>query len=162
MLDLRLLGALFLLLASCYTGFLFSRMQNGRQRRLECFLQLMRQIENEISCFQTPLDDIYRRFEGEALEACGFLSCLREKGMEAALREKRAALSFSDEEWELLVAFSGELGKSYREEQLRGCDYYRRMLENYCREGRAELPSRLKLCRSLSITGGLLAVIVLL
>ena len=153
-------GALIILFLTFYVGFLFSRMQRGRQRRLECFLQLIRFMESEISCYQTPLDDIYRRFEGESLEECGFLAVLREKGMIAALAECRHKLCFSDEEYRLLTEFSGELGKSYREEQLRFCEYYRRMLENYCAEGREELPGRLKLCRSLTVTGGLLLVIL--
>lgn len=153
-------GALMIIGLTLYVGFLFSHMQNGRQKRLECFLQLIRFIESEISCYQTPLDDIYRRFDGEELEKCGFMTVLREKGMGAALAERRGALCFSDEEYRLLVDFSGELGKSYREEQLRGCDYYRRMLENYCNEGREALPARLKLCRSLTVTGGLLLVVL--
>ena len=103
------LGALTILCLTFYVGFLFSHMQNGRQKRLECFLQLIRFIESEISCYQTPLDDIYRRFEGEELEKCGFTAVLREKGMTAALSECRGALCFSDEEYRLLVDFSGEL-----------------------------------------------------
>jgi stage III sporulation protein AB len=156
------IGALTILCLTFYVGFLFSRMQNGRQKRLECFLQLIRFIESEISCYQTPLDDIYRRFDGDALEKCGFTAVLRQKGMAAALAECRAALCFSDEEYRLLVDFSGELGKSYREEQLRGCEYYRRMLDSYCNEGRQALPARLKLCRSLTVTGGLLLVVLLI
>lgn len=156
------LGALTVLFLTFYVGFLFSRMQNGRQMRLECFLLLIRFIESEISCYQTPLDDIYRKFEGEALEKCGFLAVLRERGMREALKECRSALCFSDEEYRLLELFACELGKSYREEQLRGCEYYRRMLENYCHEGRQELPARLKLCRSLTVTGGLLLVLLLI
>ena len=132
-------GALMIIGLTLYVGFLFSHMQNGRQKRLECFLQLIRFIESEISCYQTPLDDIYRRFEGEELEKCGFMAVVREKGMSAALAECCGALCFSDEEYRLLLDFSGELGKSYREEQLRGCDYYR---------------------RSLTITGGLLLVVL--
>lgn len=156
------IGACITVLLTLYIGFLFSRMQRGRQRRLECFLQLIRFIESEISCYQTPLDDIYRRFEGEALHSCGFLSCLREKGMSAALIECRASLCFSEQEFQSLLDFSAELGKSYREEQLRGCEYYRRILEEYCTSGREELPVRLRLCRSLTVTGGLLLVILFL
>lgn len=155
-------GALCLVAGALYLGFLFSRVQNERQARLECFLQLFRFIETEISCYQTPLADIYARFEGEALDKCGFLSCLREKGMAEALVLCRASLTLSDEEYALLADFAGELGKSYRDEQLRGCEYYRRLLEKYCDEGRRALPARLKLCRSLSLSGGLLAVIILL
>lgn len=160
--QLGTIGAMMIVLMTFYVGFLFSRMQRGRQRRLECFLQLIRLIESEISCYQTPLGDIYRHFDGEALESCGFISVLREKGMAAALTECRSALCFSDEEFTLLMDFSAELGKSYREEQLRGCEYYRRMLEGYCAEGREELPRRLKLCRSLTVTGGLLLVVLFL
>ncbi len=160
--DSRIIGALLLVGAFCYVGFLFSCIQSGRQRRLECFLQLVRQIENEISCFQTPLDEIYGRFEGEALKKCGFIACLRAHGMTQALKEKRHQLCFSDEEFRLLLDFSAELGTSYREEQLRGCEYYRRALEDYCKRGRETLPARLKLCRSLAVTGGLLLVVMLL
>ncbi len=160
--ELRVMGALLLVGVACYVGFLFSSIQSGRQRRLESFLQLVRQIENEISCFQTPLEDIYHRFSCDELERCGFLECLRSKGMLQALHEKKHKLCFSDEEWQLLVEFAKELGISYREEQLRGCAYYRRRLEEYCTRGREALPARLKLCRSLALTGGLLVAVMLL
>ena len=156
------LGAKTILSMTLYVALLFSNMQSRRQKNLECFLLLIRFIESEISCYQTPLDDIYRRFDGDALERCGFSAVLREKGLKEALVECKEALCLSDEEYRLLLDFSGELGKSYREEQLRGCDYYRRMLESYCNEGRQELPARLKLCRSLTLTGGLLLVVLLI
>ncbi len=155
-------GALILLLSGFYTVLLLSRVQRGRQKRLESFLSLIRFIENEVSCYMTPLDEIYRRFENKELEECGFLPALREKGMKAALAECSSSLCFSEEEERLLTEFASELGKSYREEQLRFCEYCRRMLESYVSGGREDLPKRLRLCRCLVMTGSALIVLLFL
>ena len=158
--SISTVGALILLLSGFYTVMLLSRVQRGRQKRLECFLSLVRFIENEISCYMTPLDEIYRRFEGKELEDCGFLAVLREKGMKQALTECKSALCFSEEEERLLTEFASELGRSSREEQLRFCEYCRRMLEGYVTGGREDLPKRLRLCRCLVMTGSALIVLL--
>ena len=123
---------------------------------------LVRHIRGQICCYRTPIYKIYASFSHKELEECGFLSVLRERGFLAALNECASALYVEGQELSALRAFGTELGKSQTSEELRLCDYTAAELERAVARRREEAPKRTRVLQTLSISGGLMLVILLL
>lgn len=158
----RLIGMLFL----CMTAFFLCRairqLEEKRIRQTEGFLLLLRHLRAMISCYRAPVREIYDGVSSPALEECGFLAVLAERGdFGAAIDSCRDRLLLRDEEIRLLSSFGRELGGSYREEEVESCSYYIGELERAYAALREEHPKRVRLSRSLVITGTLMLVILL-
>ncbi len=160
MLTFKIAGAFTLLFITLYLCYEASRMEFRRLRQTEGFLLLIRHVKAQISCFCTPLAEIFAEFENSSLEAIGFTSALREGGFSYALEKCKDKIYLDTERINMLANFGEELGKSYREEQIECCDYYIGELENAYTKTRDEQPRRAKLYRSLLLTGGLMVIIV--
>ena len=98
-------GALTLLLITLYMCLEASRMEMRRVRQTEGFLLLLRHIKAQISCFCTPLCDIYRDFENDSLSSVGFVSALREGGFSYALEACRGKIYLESEVINMLLGF---------------------------------------------------------
>ena len=160
---IKTLGVILLLSGSLYLCFSFSAFERRRVLQCEGFLLLLRHIRAQIACFRMPHDRIWESYSSAELARCGFLDALREKGdFTQALLAVRSQIWLSREELDLLLAFGGELGRSYFEDQVSCCDYYIGELEQAYAERRSEQPKRVKLYRSLFLTGSLMLVIILL
>ena len=90
-------------------------------RHTEAVLGLISHVRTDIDHFLTPVGGLFEDFRNDDLESCGFSSILREKGLDAAVCSQTASLT--EETQEILRCFSSALGRSYKEEQLRICDY---------------------------------------
>ena len=160
MITLKIAGACTLLLITLYLCYEASRMEFRRLRQTEGFLLLIRHVKAQISCFCTPLADIFAEFENSSLASIGFTEALREGGFTYAVEKCRDKIYLDEEGINMLTHFGEELGKSYREEQIECCDYYIDELESTYSKTRDEQPKRAKLYRSLLLTGGLMVIIV--
>lgn len=159
--PIKTIGAVLLLCITVYLCVAFTWNEARRLRQLEGLLLLLRTVRGQISCFRTPVDRIYASFENEALERCGFLPALRQTGdFTQALEAVGPRLLMPEEEARLLSSFGLELGGTYRDEQVAACDYYISELENCFARRREERPRRLRLGRSLLLTGGLMLILV--
>ena len=160
---LKSFGVILLLSASLYLCFAFATFERRRMMQCEGFLQLMRHIKAQITCFRMPLSRIWTSFSSDELERCGFLSALREcQDVEKALMLSKENIWISADELHLLRSFSGELGRSYADEQIACCEYYIEELERMCAERKNAGPMRTKLYRSLFLVGGMMLVIILI
>ena len=157
---LKTVGALLLFGISLYAAMESGQSLRRRMLQGEGMLQLLRHIRTQISCFSTPLPEIYASFENPALSDAGFLRVLRQDGLAAALDACEVCLEESERR--MLLSFAEELGNSYRTDQLALCDAYIDELAAVCERKKNELPKKSKLYRSLILTGGLAAVILLL
>ena len=110
----------------------------------------------------TPTGEIYRSFVHRELAECGFLSALRERGIDAAIGELRDKKYLSNEELRALRGFAAMLGKGQTEGQVRLCDYTERALLDALKKRREEAPRRTRVFGTLAVTGGLMLIIVLL
>lgn len=159
----RGIGALLLLGCSFYLGACLAAVEKWRVRQYEGFLLFVRHIRNSITCFQTPIEEIYAAFANVALERCGLLPALRAGcNLPAALHRCRDSLYVEAEEWRTLSAFASEVGKSYTQEQARICDYTIKELEAALHRQKEEGPRRARGARALAVCGGLALLILLL
>lgn len=159
---IRLLGVLLIALSSIFTGAVYINGIAEEKKRLSALHLLMKTIRARIACFSEPLNKIYEDFYDEALDTCGFLSVLKEKGLAFALKEKEASLFLPKEATEQLCGFASLLGKSFTEDQLKHCDYYLERFEDTLARLEEEYPRKRKLAKTLSLSLGLLAFLLLL
>lgn len=158
---LRLIGATLVVVG----GFAAARILCGdgtrRCRESAACLDFLRYIRAQIDCFCLPREEIFQRYRNPVLEEAGFLPCLRQSGSiaDAAERNKRLA---SPRVRELLEAFDGELGQSWREEQLAACDFYICRVRDALASDEAALPARNKVRRTVCIAGALMLALLFL
>lgn len=130
-------------------------------RRLDGLCRLVCFIRSRIECYNQPLYEIYKEFEDDALEDCGFLEKLRNEGFSSAL-ERYKDIETSEELIHHLSEFSSQLGRSLSSEQIKNCDamiYY--LNECLCKE-RERLPQKIKLIKAVSVAVAAMVVIVLI
>ena len=159
---LRIGGAALLLAASLLLAVTLSRGEEKKLRRSEGLVLLVRHIREEVRCFRRPLPEIYDSFSHAALEECGFLSVLRREGLAHALKEMADALTVSNEEKRALLAFARAVGNGQTEGQIRLCDYTLAELEKMLAKRREEAPRRTRVLQTMSISGGLMLLVLLL
>lgn len=141
------LGLFLLFSCGVATGYVLALFEQRRASQAEGFLSLLRHVRMQIDCFCLPVSKILARLDRGLLTDCGAPEGARD--FPALLLQTK--LWLPDEACTLLADFSKDLGTSYREEQLRCCDYYIARLNPICEKLRAELPRRIRLAWLLPI-----------
>ncbi len=159
---LKILGSAILVFAAVGGASKLSALAQSRVEQIAAFLSLLRYIKAQVAYFKTPVNEIYLSFENSVLEKCGFISALRENGMISALENTSENLYIEKAERELLYLFACELGGSFKEEQVKSCDYYIESLQLIYTEQKAELPRKKKLYKTVFLTVGIMIIIMFL
>lgn len=150
------MGLVLLFACGVGTGLLLARFEQKRCRQAEGFVALVRHVRLQIDCFATPVERILASLDESIREDCALPP--HAESFSALLASTR--LLVPEELRDLLIGFSGDLGSSYREEQLRCCDYYLSRMTPHCERIRAELPRRVRLW--LLLPGALSAALCLM
>lgn len=97
-----------------------NRADARRIAQLDGFIALLRFIKLQIECYCVPVGEILRRCDGSVLESCGvtestngFLGLI--DSIKPPPDEKIGSV---------LRSFASELGTSYRDEQVKSCEYH--------------------------------------
>ena len=155
----RIAGALILVLSGVGGAYMMNSAASEKLRQSEALGALLRFIRAQIECFAMPASEILARCDRGLLRECGYCKDSPPESFEALL----AGLSFSDAETaEIMAAFLSGFGKSYRDEQIRECDYYIALLRERAQKLGEELPNRRKVNSALCVSSALAAVILLL
>ena len=166
--------ALLITIFFCTAQFGVRLAANEREglRRLEGILDLICHIKREIEYYSIPLSEIYKSFGCRELENCGFLSLLRETADDGESDDKtafcqvleltRKQIPMSDLLYSAVYEFGASLGRCVAEDQIRRCDAVIECIEAECKKKREELPKRAKLQTTLSLSTGMMLVILLL
>ena len=147
MAGLKLFGSLLLLLAGCFAAQITSRKLQKSLAVTDAWLELIRLIRGQIDCYLLPLEAILASADPALLTRAGAGSY--DRSLPALLSKAHPLLSPEVEQ--LLRSFIRELGTSYRDEQLKRCDYYLTVLQDKRDLIASALPARLRLCRALSL-----------
>ena len=154
---IRLAGALLVLAMGALAAYGAARAEKRRLEVLEGWVDLIMYIRGQIDCFLTPLDEILQNCDRRVLDAC--LAPENARDLETVLA---ASLPYLDADARhLLERFLREVGTSYREEQLKRCDYYLNALSVLREKRAAELPVRRRLLTSLSLCAAIGTAILL-
>ena len=157
MILIKSIGVGLILTAGSFASYTAVRYEKRKLSVLDAWIDLIFHIRGQIDCYLTPLNEILACADRDLL-----LSCMC-RTPHPNLKTLFASSSpyLGGESKRLLTAFIREIGGSYREEQLRRCDYYINALRAIRDKLAADLPSRIKLYVTVSLCAALGAAIIL-
>ena len=165
----KALGSLLLLMVGGYLSLSVSRYQRRRLFVLDAYLSLIYHIKGQIDCYAMPVHEILARVDRSVLAACRGFSEEEARRLAHAIapvdsvpeliRESKGYLESESER--LLMAFSAELGSTFREEQVKRCEYYMEALEEERSRLADAIPARIRVNSVLCVCGTLGLLILL-
>ena len=146
-------GAVLLLFGGVSLGRALCQKIEAGFAQTEGFIALLKYIRNQIDCYLMPVDKILAGCDPGILETCG-VSADADLSVIHSFSELLdcCELCISEVLAELLRKFAGELGTSYRDTQLKICDYYIGKLTAERDRLQAELPARRKMIMTICIS----------
>lgn len=147
MLLIKILGGGLILSAGSFAAYSAVRFEKRKLSVIDGWIDLIFHIRSQIDCYLMPLDEILACTDLEILKAC----MCRTPHPDLSTLLHTSAPYLSREGERLLTAFVKEIGGSYREEQLRRCDYYINALRTIREKIADDLPARQKLCITISL-----------
>ncbi len=154
---IKLLGLTLILTVGSVSAYGAVRYEKRRLSVLDGWLDLIRYIRSQIDCYLKPIDEILREGDRKLLGAC--LAPHPTDDLSQILRHSSVYLD--GESCRLAEGFVRELGGSYREDQLRRCDYYLEGLRARRERIATELPARIRLSAGLCLCISLGTVILI-
>ena len=155
----RIAGALILSFSGFWGAYMLNTAATVRYSQSEALISFLRFVRAQIECFAMPASEILMRCDKKLLCDCGFHLSEEDTSFEALIR----GISVSDSESrEIIESFLAGFGKSYREEQIKECDYYIDLLSARRQRLLEELPNKKRVNSALCISSALAAVILLL
>lgn len=159
MIALRLAGALLLTISGAFTARMINASASMSLSQTEGFISFIRLTRAQVDCFSLPIGEILALCQKDIFLRCGY----EKSGAPTSLGEFADSIRVSDKEaHKIFCAFASEFGRGYREEQLRGCDYYLALLEEHRKTLFASLPSKKKRNGTVCVCASLALAILLL
>ncbi len=154
----KLIGAAAILAVGALAAASLNSGERKKEEQISALLTLLRFFRAQIDCYSVPVGEIFRRCDKKTLETCGYNGVPPD--FESFCRD---ILPRPDKETsELLASFSAELGASYREGQIKNCDYHIARLSALAEEGSRRAAQKRKKNTVLCLTAAALIVILLL
>ena len=148
MLLFKLLGSTSILLSASIFYFETRKYEKEKLKQTDAFISLLRYIKKQIDCFSAPISVIMAQCNKKLLEDCGIdtksINDLSYNDFFARIIEN-CDFYIDNEAIEILQKFGHEFGKTYRDEQLRSCDYYISELVKYREKIALEIPKERKM-----------------
>ena len=154
----KLLGSLLIALSGGALSVSFCRFEKKRLFILDSYVSLLFYIKGQIDCYSRPLSDILAEADMSLIEACGYRGGIP-KSISDMLPHVKIYLE--SESLRLLLAFADEFGSTYKQEQLRRCDYYIEALLERRRLLCDEIPSRSRVGSALWMCASFALMIIL-
>ena len=166
---MRLYGAVLVSAAALYTGGAMCALWRRRTAELEAFCALISALENGIGQMGLPLSAILLPYQSEVLQRCGFLAQVRKRmdedmgagAVSSAFDACRSSLALDTEECALLSAFFEALGTEDRTRERQRCACAYAALHARYEAAASALSERCRLSRTLSVSAGGLALLLL-
>ena len=159
MIFYKAVGGVLVLLCSMLLAMTKNRADERKIGEIDGFLSLLEYFRSQIECFGLPVSEILARCDYDILRKCGFEG-------EAVPRELSELIASCDLKNEPLRAilddFAAGFGKSYRNEEIKLCEYYISLLKKEREGAISELPQKKKLTTTLFLAGAAALVILLL
>ena len=154
---IRLAGAFLLAFSGALCAYVINIRESSALAQTEGFIAFIRFVKGKIERFSMPLPQILAECSSDVYSACGYGGdiplCVSELLKGCRVCAGAAHKIFSQ--------FSSEVGKGYRDEQIRVCDYYLSLLDDRRRTLSAALPNRKKRNSTLLLSGALAVAILL-
>ena len=117
---IKLIGSAVVLISAVFFAVSHYKFQERKLRTLDGFIALIMYVKGQVDCYALPLREILSRLPAEI-----FCDCNCPEGADS-LDEivLESSIYLEEEALRLCEAFASEFGSTFREEQLRRCDYY--------------------------------------
>ena len=116
----KIAGAALLGISGLIIGLSHRRFEWKKLQTIDGFISLLFYIKGQIDCYMRPRSEILSTLPAEIFHAC---NCPCGAGTLEELVEA-SRIYLDEESLRLVSSFSAEFGSTFREEQLRRCDYY--------------------------------------
>lgn len=146
---IKFVGCLLILLSSVAIGYYFEKNYKDKILFLQEIIDLINYTKNQIEFFSTPINEIYSIFQNKSKRITDIIA-----GNLNVINE-----SFRNQEY--LLNYFNEIGKGYKSEQIKLCDYTINEAKKDLNDFKLDLPKRIKIIRSLSLFIGASIVILL-
>ena len=154
---LKLLGVALILSAGGFAAVCAIRYEKRRIAVLDGWIDLILYIRTQIDCYLMPIGEILAVADPSLLRS---VLCNSPRPDLTALYHT-SQFYLDNESKRLVCTLIRELGTSYREEQLRRCDYYTSVLRRIRDKRQEELPARVRVTVALCLTAAAAAAILL-
>lgn len=166
---IKLLGAIAIIFCAWFLGKNLSDNLKKREESLKGFHSALKLLESEISFSHNSIDIALKNI-GKSIYMYGFFEevskKVKEKGVRLAWREGvlqyKEKFGITDEDSKILLILSSELGVTDRENQIKNIRYVMSMLADAEIEAHEKFTTLSKLYRSISMSVGAVAVILLI
>lgn len=144
MLFFKLLGGTSIFLSASMFYFEARKFEKAKLRQTDAFVSLLRYIKKQIECFSAPISTIIAQCDPKLLEECG-INVKGKKEVFLSHLVQECVFYIDPEAIDVIKKFAHEFGKSYRDDQLKSCDYYISELTKYREKIVGELPKARKM-----------------
>lgn len=152
----KAVGSILLCACALFISLYVSRFEKRRLEVTDAYISLLFYIKGQVDCYSMPICEILSGAPPRVLDACSYVAS---DGLVSMVERSKPYLS--DESFRLLFCFASEFGSTYREEQMKRCDYYIEALAKE-RENMAEdIPKRSRIYSTLAICSVLCIIILL-
>ena len=156
----RALGASLWLLFLLGALYAYRRENAQRVAEYRGLCRLIGHISHTLSEIPVPLEEIYARFSDDALARTGFLTRLRTRGLSAAL--EGGALRVEEKDLAPFRLYAADLGARLYTEERKAAEHLSLEAERTLAAMSAAMPQKQKLACTLTATGGMLFLLLLL
>ncbi len=154
----KIIGGLLLITVALVASAVMIIKERRRLSQLRAFSELIEFIYKQIEAFNLPIAEILSIADPELLRECGFSDKVSDfKGLLS-----HEGLFIDAKTKSLVFNFVTGLGRSYRDEQLRHCEYYLKEIKGYTELAAAEYPKKCKLILTLSLCAALGLIIIMI
>ncbi|MEK3890773.1 stage III sporulation protein SpoIIIAB [Bacillus sp. FSL K6-3431] len=169
----KIIGAIFIIVATTWIGFEFSKRLSDRTKQLRLFRNSLQTLEAEIMYGHAPLEEAARRIASQlpkpvSLHYRLFADKLTLAGAtvmsawEESLKETWQLTALQRSEFEILLQFGENLGRHDRQTQQKQIMLALTHLEREEETARDKQKSYEKMTKSLGILSGILLIILLI
>lgn len=155
----KIFGTLFILSASVAIGLDLTRREKEKLSVLSALCELIKHILRHVKCFESPIDSITSDYKSDALDRCGFGESMRSTSLLCA---DVGLLPIDDAARREFENFSRGVGRGYRDEELKRCEYYLEYFESALSAERENFERRRAQFRYLPLLCGAAVVIILI
>ena len=160
MLIFKIFGSTSILLSAAIFYLETRKYEKEKLKQTDAYIAFMRYIKKQIDCFSAPITSIIKQCGKNLLSDCGInYENINDFSSDSLFSDLIESCDFyiDGEAIEILQKFGQEFGKTYRDEQLRSCDYYTSELVKYREKIAQEIPKERKMrfaicfCISMSV-----------
>ena len=155
--TVKIIGAILMAVSGVIIGLSRRRFEWRKLQTIDGFMSLLFYIKGQIDCYARPRSEILETLPAEVFCAC---NC---PGGASTLEElvEASKIYLDDESLRLVSAFAAEFGSTFRDEQLRRCDYYISALGEQRRILFSSVKDKGRAGSALWICAGICAIILL-